>query len=84
MGACLKRNGDVDFLDILQDLPSAAGNFFVDNWSIGDGECTVSEMAVSNRINENFDQRSNVLRLYVDISKRMLYKIPFANFFSRY
>ena len=74
VGACLKRNGDIDFLDILQDLPSVAGNFFVDNWSIGDGECTVSEMAVSNPISENFDQRSNVLRLYVDISKKMLHK----------
>ena len=78
MGACLKRNGDIDLLDILQDLPSVDGNFFVDNWSLGDGECAVSDMAVSRQIRENFDGRSNLLHLYVDISKRMLNTVPFC------
>ena len=66
MGACLRQNGDTDYLDILKDIPF--GTFDVHSWSQSDGGCAASDMATSTIIGI-FNHRSNLLQLHVDISK---------------
>ena len=69
MGACLRHNGDIDYLDILKDTPFLIGPFYVHIWSQGDGGCAASDMTTSTTIHGLFNLRSNLLHLYVDISK---------------
>ena len=68
VGACLRQNGDIDYLDILFDTGLFSLNF-VHYWSRSAGGCTEDDMATSPDIQfpENF--RSNNLHLYVDISE---------------
>ena len=68
VGACLRHNGDIDYLDILRDTLLFR---YVDVWSQSDGGCTQADMAISPPLSSAFfeDNRSNFLHLYVDISK---------------
>ena len=69
IGACLRHNGDINYLDILIDTVWYIR--FVDTWSVSDGGCTETDMNTSPSLGSGFfdDNRSNVLQLYVDISK---------------
>ena len=66
VGACLRHNGDIDYLDILKDTPFPQA--YVHTWSRSDGGCAASDMATSPSLGL-FDLRTNLLQLYVDISK---------------
>ena len=66
MGACLRHNGDIDYLDILRDTPF--GQFYVQRWSQSDGGCTDNDMAASPSLGI-FSYANSSLHLYVDISK---------------
>ena len=71
VGACLKSNGDTDYLDILYD----SSFNLVHIWSVGNGECTEANMNTSPQIDIIQDVRSNLLHLYLDISKLHTYMI---------
>ena len=68
VGACLRHSGDIDYLDIVYDTFILR---LVDVWSQSDGGCTETDMATSPYISTAIfeDNRSNLLHLYVDISK---------------
>ena len=66
VGACLRNNGEIDYLDILRDTPF--GQFYVQRWSRSDGGCTENDMAASPSLGL-FSYDSFSLHLYVDISK---------------
>ena len=63
VGACLRPDGDTDYLDILGDHNSER----VDSWT-GGGSCTQADMEISPTI-RNSDRQRAQLHLYVDISK---------------
>ena len=63
VGACLRPDGDTDYLDILRDHD----NKRVDSWT-GGGSCTEADMEISPTISNSNRQRAQ-LHLYVDISK---------------
>ena len=69
VGACLRPDGDIDYLDILKDTPfDLSLQFYVHFWSQSDGGCAASDMTTSTTIGL-FNHRSNLLHLYADISK---------------
>ena len=63
VGACLRPNGDVDYLDILRDHNRNR----VHSWT-GGGVCTEADMATSPPI-QNSNRERRRLHLYVDISE---------------
>ena len=67
VGACLRHNGDIDYLDILKDTIFFLQPY-VHTWSRSNGGCAASDMAASPSLGLS-DRRSNLLQLYVDISK---------------
>ena len=65
VGACLRDNGDVEFLDILAE--EAPSNVKVGMWGSSSGQCRESDMLQSS---QGRDTTSGmVLHLYVDISE---------------
>ena len=64
LGACLKNQGNVEFLDILAE--DASESFYVKRWGDSSGLC--QEMDMSQSSNERTASEM-VLHLYVDISK---------------
>ena len=66
MGACLRHNGDIDYLDILSDTPF--GEFYAQRWLQSDGGCTDNNMDASPPLGL-LTYASFSLHLYVDISK---------------
>ena len=77
VGACLKQNGNVDYLDILRHR-----NRRVHSWE-SDGSCTESDVAISPIIT-NSHRQDRMLHLYVDISKLLtvITEITFMEGFS--
>ena len=70
VGACLRDNGNIEFLDILAE--DAPNDFSVGRSDSGSGLCQESDMS---ELSQGLDTTSNmVLHLYVDISEFMLYK----------
>ena len=67
VGACLRPDGDIDYLDILRDTYGIFLQFYVHTWSQSAGGCAASDMATSSE--SGYDIRNNALHLYVDISK---------------
>ena len=64
VGACLRDNGDIDYLDILFDTDFFDFNFAA-TWERSSGACTEDVMQTS----PSLTYRSNNLHLYVDISE---------------
>ena len=70
IGACLRDNGNVEFLDILAE--DAPNGFKVGRWGSSSGQCRESDIS---ELSQELDIASGmVLHLYVDISEFMLYK----------
>ena len=65
VGACLRDNNGIEFLDILAE--SASSSYRVAMWGSSSGSC--SESAMSSSPEEPSIESRNVLHLYVDISK---------------
>ena len=68
VGACLRQNGDIDYLDILFDTCLFCFNY-AHLWSQSAGVCTESEMMTSPTIDFPDNYRSNNLHLSVAISE---------------
>ena len=66
VGACMRQNGDTDYLDILGD--TSFPFYYVHFWSQGTGGCTVNDMSTSPPLTLS-SFRTNFLHLYVDISE---------------
>ena len=64
LGACLRNNGNTEFLDILAE--SASSSFSVGRWGGSSGQCRERDMSQSSD-EETISEM--VLHLYVDISK---------------
>lgn len=65
LGACLRDNGDTEFLDILAE--EAPSSHVVARWGSSSGSCGINQMTQSP---QNPDSISGmILHLYVDISK---------------
>ena len=69
MGACLRQNGDIDYLDILFDTCLFCINNYANLWSRSAGVCTESEMMTSPTIDFPDNYRTNNLHLSVAISE---------------
>ena len=65
VGACLRDNGDIEFLDILAE--DAPNGFKVGRWGSSSGQCQESDMSQSSE--EPGTTSRMVLHLYVDISE---------------
>ena len=76
IGACMRDNGNVKFLDILAE--DAPDDFSVGRWGSSSGLCQESDMS---ELSQELDTTSNmVLHLYVDISEFMLYKRLYTHY----
>ena len=65
VGACLRDNNGIEFLDILAESDSSS--YRVAMWGSSSGSC--SESAMSSSPEEPDTESTKVLHLYVDISK---------------
>ena len=68
VGACMRGNEDIDYLDILFDTGILEFNY-VGHWNDGSGPCTEDVMLISPELDGFSDYRSNNLHLYVDIGR---------------
>ena len=87
VGACLRQNGDIDYLDILFDANTFSPDY-THIWSRGSGGCAEDDMTTSPTISL-FNLRSKNLHLYADISEfidtiKVIVSIILAFFTYRY
>ena len=68
VGACLRQNGDIDYLNILGHDDNNNNNGRVHYWGSSGSSCTEEEMTTSPTVMGGSFKKRRTLHLYVDIS----------------